>query len=200
MNVSAAPSGVWQLQFHKDGHFYPYVGSFLVAVAGLPGMIDPSNTQKWTAADRISLSGVLIPDREISPFEIHQEVLQGHLSHETYCTSLCVMLADTAYAVAEAHHDGSPAFEFFRHVRHASSHSNKFNFSTKEPSRPSAWRTATLDETRRAKSNPLYGSRCFGQYLGFVDILELLWDIEQLVVRNSGTLKKSGLEGASERT
>ncbi|MBS0377225.1 MAG: hypothetical protein JSS29_01965 [Proteobacteria bacterium] len=157
-----------------------------MAIAGLPSIIDPSNPLKWSADDRIMLSGVLTPDREISPFEVHQEAVRGHLAHDSYCTSLCVMLANTAYAVAEEYQDHSPAFEFFRHVRNASSHGNVFNFSSREPCTAAAWRTARIDDAKKGKSNPLYGKGCFGEFLGFVDILELLWDIEQLIGARSG--------------
>jgi hypothetical protein len=38
------------------------------------------------------------------------------------------MLAVTAYAAVEDRNDRSPEFEFFRHIRNASAHGNRFNF------------------------------------------------------------------------
>lgn len=92
------------------------------------------------------------------------------------------MLADAAYEAVKDFDDRSPLFEFSRHVRNAGSHGNRFNFRPKEPTSPAAWRGVKLDHTLKGTANPLYGSPCFGCYLGLVDIFELLWDVEQVVL------------------
>ena len=69
-----------------------------------------------------------------------------------------------------------------RHVRNAGSRGKRFNFRPKEPARPAAWLGVKLDHTLKGTANPLYSCPCFGYYLGFIDILELLWDVEQVVL------------------
>jgi hypothetical protein len=158
------------------------VGSLLVALASLPAIIDPSNPLGWRPEDRIELSGIQTASREIHPYEIHREVVENKLSHESYCTNLCIMLTNTAYEAVKSYDDKSPVFEFFRHIRNASSHRNQFNFTANEPARPAAWRGLHFDVNLKGKDNPYYGFQCFGQHLSFIDILELLWDVEQLIV------------------
>jgi len=182
MNTPTADPQLPTLEFHPAGIFYPYVGSFLVALAGLPTMMDPTNPAKWNPSDRIELQGVQTAAREISPYDIHREVVEQNLPYEYYCTNLCTMLANTAYEAAKQYNDRSPVFECFRHIRNASSHRNLFNFFPTEPARPAAWRAVKFDETLKGTANPFYGQPCFGHYLGFVDILELLWDVEQVIL------------------
>lgn len=182
MSSSFASAELPSLQFHQSGFFYPYVGSFLVAIASLPAIIDPSNPLGWKPEDRIELFGVQTASREIHPYEIHREVVEKKLPHEFYSTNLCIMLTNTAYEAVKACDDKSPVFEFFRHIRNASSHRNQFNFSANEPTRPAAWRGLNFDVSLKGPANPYYGSLCFGNHLGFMDILELLWDVEQLIL------------------
>jgi hypothetical protein len=181
MNSPGQPTPLPNLEFHSTGVFYPYVGSFLVALASLPAIIDASNPVKWAPEDRIELLGVQTPAREISPYEIHRQVVEKNLPHEYYCTNLCIMLTNTAYEAARGYNDRSPVFEFFRHLRNTSSHGNRLNFFNTEPARPAVWRALKFDHTRKGATNPLYGQPCFGHYFGFIDILELLWDVEQLI-------------------
>jgi hypothetical protein len=91
------------------------------------------------------------------------------------------MLANTAYEAVKDRNDRSPEFEFFRHVRNASSHRNQFCFRSDEPSRSAAWRTVAIDHSRQGSDNPLQGAQCFGAYLDVADLLDLLWDIEQRI-------------------
>jgi hypothetical protein len=172
----------YSFEFRQDGIFHPYVGSLLTAITSLFVIADPERPIKFDPQDRIHISGVLTSSRSISAHEVQQHVLNQDLPHDYYCTNLCIMLTNTAYAVAEPYNDKGPVFEFFRHLRNASSHGNRFNFHPKEPSRLAAWRNASIDHTKRGKDNPLYGTVCFGQYFGFADILDLLWDVEQLIL------------------
>ena len=93
-----------------------------------------------------------------------------------------MMLANTAYESVKDRNDHSPQFEFFRHVRNASSHLNHFNFAPHEPRRPAAWRGFVIDHTLKGTANPLNRQGCFGNILGAGDIFPLLWDIEQILI------------------
>ena len=46
-----------------------------------------------------------------------------------------------------------------------------------------------LDHTLKGTANLLYGTPCFGYYLGFVDILELSWGVEHRVLSRPPTGK-----------
>jgi hypothetical protein len=181
MNTPSNPR-IPSLEFRQEGVFFPFVGSFLTAIASLPAITDPANPLQFRPEDSIELQGVVTQPRSIKPFEIHRNVIDGHLQHDYYCANLCIMLANTAYEAAKPYNDQSPVFEFFRHIRNAGSHGNRFYFTAREPVQPAIWRTAVIDHTIKGTSNPLYDTACFGLFLGFVDILELLWDVEQLIL------------------
>ena len=89
------------------------------------------------------------------------------------------MLLTTAYAAVEHEKDLSPEFEFFRHLRNAASHGNRFFFAKREPERPASWRGLAIAESHTGSRNPLHGIKCVGTFLGSADVILLLWDIEQ---------------------
>ena len=88
---------------------------------------------------------------------------------------------NTAYEAVRAHNDQPPEFEFFRHCRNAAAHSNRFFFSEREPARPAAWRTVTLNKSKKGSANPLFNRRCIHGLIGLGDLIELLSDIERRV-------------------
>ena len=92
------------------------------------------------------------------------------------------MLANTAYESVKQYNDGSEIFEFFRHLRNASSHLNVFQFNHKEPANPANWRGAIFDKTLKGENNPLHGKPCFGHFIGVADLLDLLMDIEIRII------------------
>ncbi len=92
------------------------------------------------------------------------------------------MLVNAAYEAVKDRHDGSPIFEYFRHVRNAASHGGTFNFREGEPSKRAEWRGLRIDHERKGRTNPLFDTPCFGSYLDIGDVLLLLRDIEQLLV------------------
>ena len=131
----SAMSTTSHLEFRQGGPFYDMVGSFLIAIAGAPAIINADNPMKLTEGHYISLPGILTPGRHIRPHEIHEQVVKGHLTQSRFLRACCVMLANTAYEAVKDQNDHSSEFEFFRHIRNASSHQNKFNFAQKEPFR-----------------------------------------------------------------
>lgn len=95
------------------------------------------------------------------------------------------MLANTAYESVKHFNDGSEIFEFFRHIRNASSHLNVFQLNHKEPANPAKWRSATIDHNLKGDVNTLQNQSCFGYFRGGADILELLMDIEKNIIIQS---------------
>lgn len=92
------------------------------------------------------------------------------------------MLANTAYEAVKDKNDKSPEFEYLRHIRNASSHQNTFNFFDHEPSSPAQWKKSIIDHNSKGKSNPLYGTACFGTFVGVADIIYLLKEIEEKLI------------------
>ena len=62
----------------------------------------------------------------------------------------------------------SQEFEFFRHIRNAISHGNRFTFSRNEPSRPAAFKNKTIDHNLNGYENVLF------TFIGIGDTLDLL--------------------------
>jgi hypothetical protein len=114
----------------------------------------------------------------MAPHSLRARAERGDINSSDHIVSCCIMLANTAYESVKYFNDGSETFEFFRHIRNASSHLNTFQFIHKEPVKPARWCKAVIEDELKGENNPLYGQRCFGNYLGVSDILRLLIDVE----------------------
>lgn len=69
----------------------------------------------------------------------------------------------------------SPELEFFRHLRNALGHGNRFHFKADEPVRQACLRGRNL-------SASMHGERAFFQYMQPGDVFDLLDDIESQLV------------------
>lgn len=169
------------LEFRQGGPFYDMVASFMVALAGSPSIFNPGNPMKLDQGHYITIHGILTPGRHIRPLELYDQAAKGNISQDQFLRSCCTMLANTAYESVKHKNDRSPEFEFFRHIRNASSHQNRFFLYPHEPVRPAAWRSVRLDHVVKGKANPLHGTDCFGRFIGIADIIDLLGDIERKI-------------------
>ncbi|MGD9728814.1 MAG: hypothetical protein AB7V39_20880 [Nitrospiraceae bacterium] len=169
------------LEFRQGMPFFDMVGSFMIAIAGCPSIINADNPMKLDDSHYISIPGIITAGRHIRPREVHEQVAKGHVSQARFLKACCTMLANTAYEAVKPSNDLSPEFEFFRHIRNASAHRNRFHFLSHEPSRPSEWKGAVIDHTIKGASHPLHGSECFGTFIGAADIIDLLWEIERKI-------------------
>lgn len=97
---------------------------------------------------------------------------------------IITILHDTAKKHGFLNH--SPEFEFFRHIRNAISHGNRFTFSQHEPSRPASFKGKVIDHS-------LQGTECvLFTFIGIGDILDLLDHIRDNIWGiDSGTTKRS---------
>jgi hypothetical protein len=68
--------------------------------------------------------------------------------------------------------DRTPELEYFRHIRNALGHGNKFHFTGKEPVRPASFRGRML-------SSALNGQSVVFEYMGPGDAMDLLDHIER---------------------
>lgn len=165
--------------FEKGGPFHAMVSAFISAIVGIESVVHPANPMGFLPGQVVTLEGKVHPELRIEPFAVHKQWVLGHASPVTLSISLVSMLTNTAYEAVKERNDRSPEFEFFRHLRNACSHMNKFNFSQKEPARPAHWRGKTIDHTQKGRDNPLFGRVCFTEFVGIGDTIALLWDIEQ---------------------
>ena len=171
------------LIFRKELPFFQMVSAASVSFCAYPFLFEASNPVELKPKDYIALKGVVAGDRHFLPAEIRREAIVGNISKDDFLGTVCMMLVNTAYESVKEENDKSEVFEFFRHVRNASSHLNRFRFSDREPARPAAWRGVTIDHTRKGNANPLQNDFCFGKLLGTADVFALLWDVEQIIVR-----------------
>lgn len=168
------------ISFKKTGHFYDMILAYSAAIAGLEGMALPSNPLNYRPDEPgIGLAGKVYKTCVIYGHDIWSEFQTHSPATPNLVDSLYRMLVNTAYESISHLNDRSPIFEFFRHIRNASSHGGIFNFSSHEPARPANWRGVMIDHNLHGRTNSLFGSRCFLNFLGPADPILLLWDVEQ---------------------
>ncbi len=171
--------------FRKDLYFYDLVSSFSISLCGCPVIFDKNVPMYLPENQTISFPGQHTAHKQMMPSTIRKMAENGHISKSKHIASCCMMLANTAYESCKQHNDGSEIFEFFRHIRNASSHLNVFLFNHKEPANPATWRGAKFDHHNKGDSNSLYKQTCFGYFMGVADILDLLMDIEKIIIEQN---------------
>lgn len=169
------------MQFDKGKPFFDMVGTFLVSLSTCPAVFDGGNPMKYDKSQYITIGGVQGNGKHLYPLEIYEQAQANHITMPVYLLSCCMMLANTAYESVKEQNDHSLEFEFFRHVRNASSHKNVFTFHPHEPARRAQWRGAIIDHERKGNTNPMHGQPCFGPLLGPADLIDLLAEIEKKI-------------------
>lgn len=170
-------------EFSKDLYFYDIVASFSISLCGCPVIFEKHIEVYKSSQELLSFPGIHAQNKHLAPFQLRHQALQGEINKGKHIASCCTMLANTAYESVKQYNDGSPAFEFFRHIRNASSHLNIFQFNHKEPANPAKWRDAMIPHELKGQKNPLHNKLCFGYFMGVADILELLMDIEKIIIQ-----------------
>lgn len=172
-------------EFNKELFFYDLVASFSISLCGCPVIFEEDLNIYHSANQVLSFPGAFAESKHMVPFRLRQQASKGELNKSKHIASCCMMLANTAYESVKDFNDGSEIFEFFRHIRNASSHLNRFQFNHKEPAHPAKWRGAIIDEKQKGENNLLFGQPCFGRFIGVADILELLMDIERKIISSA---------------
>lgn len=170
------------IEFREGLPFYDMVSSFMVALAACPAIFNKDNPMNLMEGHYIAVKGILVEGRHFRPYETYQTAQEGKISKEKFLKSCCCMLANTSYESVKDKRDLSPEFEFFRHIRNASSHQNNFHFLAHEPSSPACWRGVIIDHSLKGESNPLHGTECFGTFMEIADLMDLLKDIEKKII------------------
>jgi len=151
------------LIFRKELYFYQMVSAAAVSFSSYPFVFRSDNPANLKPLDYIALPGIATGDRHFRPYDVHREVLAGNVSMSDSLGTVCMMLVNTAYESVKHENDQSPEFEFFRHVRNASSHLNRFCFRSEEPRRPASWRSVSINHELKGNANPLQNDHCFGK-------------------------------------
>jgi len=167
------------INFTQDSPFFEMVMAFLAATAGIGSVFERKDLPAPGSGEIAWYRGKVRPDLAIDREQVHALCLSGDLTADSVMKSLCCMLLNTAYAVADAHNDQSPEFEFFRHLRNAASHGNSFYFKKDEPRRPASWGKLVIDDKLKGRFNPLFGAECVGDTISPADALALLQNIER---------------------
>jgi hypothetical protein len=167
-----------RMVFTQGRPFYDMVMSFIAATVGLGPLFNPENPLALSAEQQAWYLGKLRPDIGIDLGQVRRECISGTLSPTTAVKALCCMLLTGTFACAEDYNDHSPEFEFFRHLRNAASHGNRFNFHPREPRRMASWSGCAIDHALKGIANPLANTECVGTFLSAAGVLSLLHDIE----------------------
>lgn len=175
------------IEFKQGGPFYDLVGAFLIALSSSPAIFNEDNPMGLTSEQYVTINGVVGEGKHLFPLDVFQQVRQGRLAMPVFLGTMCMMLTNAAYESVKDRNDHSPEFEFFRHLRNASSHGNRFAFFPAEPKRPALWRGIGIDHTLKGSSNPLDQAVCFGPLFGPADLIDLLTDIEKNLLTNTAS-------------
>jgi hypothetical protein len=172
-------------EFNKNLFFYDLVSSFSISLCGCPVIFEEEIEVYKMANQILSFPGAYSQTKHLSPFQLRKQALRGDIDKSKHITSCCMMLANTAYESVKEYNDGSEIFEFFRHIRNASSHLNVFQFNHKEPAHPAQWRGAIIEHQQKGDKNALFAKPCFGHFIGVADLLDLLMDIEHKIIKKN---------------
>jgi len=167
------------ITFAPESPFYEMVMAFLAATMGMGSVPEMEDPRSPGPGKVVWYRGKVRPDLVVDTGQVQALRLSGDLTADAVMKSLCCMLLNTAYSVAEPYNDQSPAFEVFRHVRNAAAHGNSFFFKKDEPRLPASWGAFVIDNTLKGRFNPLSGAECIGDTFTPADALALLQNIER---------------------
>lgn len=173
------------LQFQRSGSFYELVVTFLAATAGLESVFNGTNYPDLFMGRQGTYAGVARAETRIDLQAVVASIRGGAISEEKAEHQLCCMLATSAWAASKL----CPGIQlwtdsqvqFFRFVRNAAAHGNKWYFKGDQPKQPAQWRHLVLDRVR-------HGQQCFGVDLLAGDLLLLLMDIEAKLPRRGAVV------------
>lgn len=171
-----------RIEFRQGLPFFEMVMSFMTSLSTVSLMLNNDKLINLKEKDYVSFEGRWVESRHFFPHDVISNIQAGKFTLPIYINSCCCMLANTAYEAVKDNNDKSPEFEYLRHVRNASSHQNMFNFFDHEPSSPANWKESKIDHNLKGKRNPLFGTACFGTFMGVADIIDLLKDIEEKLI------------------
>jgi len=179
------------LSLDPGGPFFEYVLTYLCASAGLTPVYHPGQTEFMPVGTVGLFPGA---NGSLVQMNLHEAVRLARdgktLPQARAEQRMCCMLINTAYESVKNTDrkklSRSPVGQYFRHVRNAASHNNKWHFvvnnRVQEPTLPARWGDFSIDHTKKGVSNPLHGTDCVYGTLQPADLLHLLRDVEALLM------------------
>ena len=158
--------------FQNGSPFEQPYKAFLAAIIGADMLIDAAFGQVTLINRQIQYPGVWVNEFSIGVQEACQSMFSGSQDVQSNLViNMIMQLVVYCHDKVKVYDDGSTEFDFFRHIRHACAHGNKFIFYSRTTGLPARWRGAEINR----------GSQGYTAILGLVgipDILLLLKDIE----------------------
>lgn len=159
--------------FRNGSPFEQPYKAFLSAIIGVDLLSDTAAGYLKPANKQIQYTGVWVDKFSITTHEIYRALSSGRSTIDSQLvTNMCQQLVVFCYDKAKTYDDGSTLFHFFRHLRNACAHGNKFKFNNKRTGLPAKWRAAKIDKN-------LEGHYAILGLVGIPDIIVLLKDIEK---------------------
>ena len=173
---------VQKLDFLPDGYFYGMVNTYNTSICGLllyhphfKQVLDALETQKQ--GQLVGLASRIYPALQIRPHEILDLMRGGKIILGQVTDNLSHMLLNIAYeSVKHLLDKNNPVHEFFKHIRNGASHGGRWHFLGKEPFRLAEWRGRKITKS-------MEGNRILDSNIAPGDLVILLWDIEQTLLK-----------------
>jgi hypothetical protein len=169
------------LYLHDQGPFYDIVNSYFLAVYGVGAVY--KSTSPLLENGKCYLNCKAIE----GPFYQHNNeifALRDSTDRQKVVYELGGMLVNLACErVKTLGPSRHPTILFLRHVRNAVSHRNVFFFESWEPRFPAFWRKLIIPDSPKGAHNSLYGQKCLGEFIYSGDLPCLLYDVEQIILK-----------------
>ena len=160
--------------------FFENISAFLIALNGLPALFNKNYVSSIEPNDGINLEGIGSSKNMFNRLELIKLMNTNLKTIPKITLILSQQLVISCYEIVKDKNDGSPEFEFFRHLRNGCAHNNKFNFATskkankltKVPSKPAKWRNFKITRS-------LNGKKVIFGFIAPGDILEFLCEMSE---------------------
>lgn len=126
----------------RDGSPFkqPYK-AFLSAIVGSDLLSGIAFGRMVPANRSIQYPGVWVSTLSISTHETYRSLFTGiRKSDSDLVSNMCRQLVVFCHDKVKSYYDGSTEFDFFRHLRNACGHGNKFTFKPRTTGLPARWR------------------------------------------------------------
>lgn len=158
--------------FKKGSPFEQPYKAFLSAIISSVLLADIAFGTIIPLDRRIQYPGVWVSTFIVDIHDACRTVLSGIAKIESdLVISITQQLVVFCHARVEAYDDGSTEFDFFRHLRNACAHGNKFTLSRRTVGLPARWRGAEINRGAQ-------GHMAILGLVGIPDVILLLKDIE----------------------
>lgn len=158
--------------FRKGSPFEQPYKAFLSAIIGSCLLTDVAFQRIVPAERRIQYPGVWVSEFAIRVCETCLTLFSGRRKIQSdLVINITQQLVVFCFTTVKTSDDGSTEFDFFRHLRNACAHGNKFTFRSWSTDLPARWRGAEINRESE-------GHTAILGLVGIPDVILLLKDIE----------------------